>query len=47
MAAGAGLRPRLGQAAAEFFAQACDEGLADHDDAALWPWLAEAGRLRR
>ena len=44
MAAGAGLQPRLGQAAAAVFAQACVEGLAGQDDSALWRWLAEARR---
>jgi 3-hydroxyisobutyrate dehydrogenase len=46
MAAGAGLRPRLGPVAAALLADACASGLADQDDAALWRWLAEAGRLR-
>jgi len=46
MAASAGLRPRLGQAAAALFADACAAGLADQDDAALWRWLDESGRLR-
>jgi 3-hydroxyisobutyrate dehydrogenase len=40
MAAGAGLRPRLGESAAALFAQACAAGLTDQDDAALWRWLA-------
>ncbi|MCU0920459.1 MAG: NAD(P)-dependent oxidoreductase [Burkholderiaceae bacterium] len=44
MAAGAGRQPRLGQAAAQVFAQACAEGLAGQDDSALWRWLAEARR---
>jgi putative dehydrogenase len=46
MAAGAGLRPRLGPVAAALFADACASGLADQDDAALWRWLAQAGPLR-
>jgi putative dehydrogenase len=46
MAARAGLRPRLGQVAAALLAQACAEGLADRDDAALWRWLAEAALSR-
>ena len=46
MAAAAGLRPRLGQAAAAVFAQACSDGLADRDDASLWRWLSADGRLR-
>ena len=46
MAAAAGLRPRAGAAAAAYFAQACADGLAEQDDAALWRWLAEGGRLR-
>jgi hypothetical protein len=44
MAADAGLGPRLGATAAALFAEACAGGLADQDDAAMWRWLAEAGR---
>jgi len=44
MAAGAGLRPRLGESAAALFAQACAAGLTDQDDAALWRWLARPGQ---
>jgi 3-hydroxyisobutyrate dehydrogenase len=39
MATDAGLRPRLGQDAAALFARACADGLAGHDDAAMWRWL--------
>ena len=46
MAAAAALRPRLGQAAAAVFAQACADGLAGQDDAALWRWLCEDRRLQ-
>jgi 3-hydroxyisobutyrate dehydrogenase len=42
MAARAGPPPRLGQAAAALFAQACADGLGDQDDAQLWRWLADA-----
>jgi 3-hydroxyisobutyrate dehydrogenase len=45
MAGSAGMRPRLGQVAAAVFAGACADGLAGEDDATLWRWLAEAGRL--
>ena len=41
MAAAAGRRPRLGEAAAATFAAACADGLAGRDDAALWRWLAD------
>jgi 3-hydroxyisobutyrate dehydrogenase len=44
MAAGAGLRPRLGETAAALFAQACAAGLTDLDDATLWRWLARPGQ---
>ena len=44
MAASAGQRPRLGRAAAALFAQACADGLATQDDAAMWRWLADARR---
>ncbi len=40
MAAEAGLRPRLGQAAAACFAAACADGLAAADDSALSAWCA-------
>ncbi len=40
MAADAGLRPTLGQAAAACFATACANGLAAEDDSALWGWCA-------
>lgn len=46
MAALAGMRPRLGQTAAETFAAACQDGLAGCDDSALWRWLDASGRLR-
>ena len=46
MAAEAGLQPALGRVAAALFAQACADGLAGEDDAALWRWMAQAG-LRR
>jgi 3-hydroxyisobutyrate dehydrogenase len=46
MAEAAGLRPRLGPVAAEIFAQACADGLAEQDDSALWRWLAAPGRLQ-
>jgi len=41
MAAAAGRRPRVGEAAAATFAAACAGGLAGRDDAALWRWLAD------
>jgi 3-hydroxyisobutyrate dehydrogenase len=46
MAAAAGMRPRLGQVAAQAFAAACDDGLAGRDDSELWRWLDESGRLQ-
>jgi 3-hydroxyisobutyrate dehydrogenase len=39
MARGAGCGPAVGGAAAQLFAQACAEGLAEADDSALWRWL--------
>jgi 3-hydroxyisobutyrate dehydrogenase len=47
MAGEAGLRPRLGESAAALFAEACAAGLSDHDDAALWRWLADAAPRSR